>query len=336
MTLVELLIAVSIGVFMIAMTWSAFVQVRNATMRTTARVNLHLSAALLEEAMERDFANLAPALAFFARSQIANPDASTRQETIEVVCMRSIAPLDPQTAVPGAYDYHLAEHHWVRWRLKRTLKMNTGVWKVASSALYRSASSPMRMWKTTSALTAPPGVKDPADATVKGHYGGVLWINIPRPLRDATSWGIAGLSHNRYGVPATAIDPATPVGDIDDLADLDANERLVSRQVQDLAFGWTDAGGLATSISGAAAVDVRINGLHLDVVGPDNGQYPTAGVVAADPGQPRYDYRPDLAKRPRLLRIALGMRDQDAGVSQDFAFSIAIPGLLPPITEPCP
>lgn len=336
MTLIELLIAMSIGVAMIAMTWSAFIQARNVTARTTARVNLHLSTSLLQEAMERDLANLAPAVAFFVRSTVANPDATTRQETVEMVFMRSTSPLDKQNAVPGAYDYYLADHHWVRWRFARTLKLDAGLWKVSSGALYRAASTPTRTWKTTAALTVSPSVTDPATATPKSNYAGVRWVNIPRPLRDAATWGIDGLNHNRYGIPAAAIDTTTPIGDIDDLADLDANERLVSNQVRDFAIGLADAGGQVATVSGAAASDLRRNGLYMDVVGPDNGLYPAADIVAPDAAQAQYDYKPDLARRPRVVRVALGMRDADTSVSQDFVFSIATPGLAPPIAQPSP
>jgi len=126
-TLLELLVATAIGVAMIAMTWTAFSHARTSTVRATARVELHLSAALLQEAFERDLANMAPATAFFARSTVATPDATTREENVELVFMRAISPLDRQNAVPGAYDCFLAEHHWVRWRQARTLNLDCSV-----------------------------------------------------------------------------------------------------------------------------------------------------------------------------------------------------------------
>jgi Tfp pilus assembly protein PilE len=359
MTLIELLIAVAIGMAMIALTWSSFVHTKSTIARTTARVNLHASAAQLEDALRRDLANLAPALASFARSSTTSTGADTRSETVELVFMRTISPLDKLNSVPGTYDSYLADHHWVRWRFTRSMKLSAGVWSVQSGALYRSASTPTRMWKTTSALTVLPSVVDPANpppaGTLKANYQGVLWINLPRPLRDATTWGIDGLRHNTYGVPANAVDATTPIGDIDDLADLDENERLASTQVRSFTFGWSDTGGQAFTVACGTPVDERRNGLYLDVVGPDNGLYPAAGVVPPVPAVPPvpmpvpppvpqtwdptivpYDYKPDLSARPRLIRFAMGMQDEAAAVSQDFAFSVSVAGPAPAVVRPSP
>lgn len=336
MTLIELMVAVALGMGLIAMTWGGFVRMKDTVARTTARVGLHATASTIEEALRRDLGNLAPALACFARSTVDAPDASTRVETVELVAMRTTAPLDKLNAVAGSYDGFLADHHWVRWRFVRTLKTSGAGWTVAASRLTRSESTPARVWKTLSTHTVAPSVTDPANGTLRSHYGGVLWLNIPRPLRDGTTWGIDGLTHNRYGVPPARIDPTTPIGDIDDLADLDANERTASMQVRSFAVGWSDAGGQAVTVSPGVVADVRRDGLHLDVVGPENGLYPTASVVPAVAGEPRYDYRPDLARRPRVMRVSIGMHDAATGVVQDFAFSVAAPGHGPATIEPSP
>jgi hypothetical protein len=335
------LIAVAIGMAMIALTWSSFVHTKNTIARTTARVDLHASAAQLEDALRRDLSNLAPALASFARSTSAPTGPDTRTETVELVFMRTISPLDKLNAVPGEYDSYLADHHWVRWRFTRSLRQKAGVWQVENGALYRSASTPTRMWKTTSALTVVPSVVDPSNAASKANYQGVLWINLPRPLRDGKTWGIDGLKHNTYGVPAAKVDPNTPIGDIDDLADLDANERLASTQVLSFAIGWSDTGGQAYTVACGTPVDERRNGLYLDVVGPENGTYPEAAVVPpvpalVDTSIVPYDYKPDLSARPRLIRFALGMRDGALAVSQDFAFSIPVAGPAPAVIRPSP
>jgi hypothetical protein len=303
--------------------------------RTTARVNLHASAAVLEDALRRDLSNIAPAMACFARGSAVAPDASTRTELVELLFMRTAAPLDKLNAVPGTYDGYLADHHWVRWRFTRTLKLQAdGVWKVAVARLARSGSTPARVWKTLATHTVSPSVVDPSSGTPMPDYGGVLWLNIPRPLRDGTTWGVDGLTHNRYGLPAAKVDPATPIGDIDDLADLDANERTVSTQVRSFAVGWSDAGGQA--VAPGATADVRLNGLYMDVVGPENGLYPTASIVPPAASEPQYDYRPDLARRPRIMRVSIGLHDAASEVSQDFSFSVAAPGQGPALIEPSP
>lgn len=340
LTLLEVLVAATLGMLVVALTWTAFAGAKRTTARATALVGLHQSAAVLQEAFARDFGSLAPALALFARSTPTTA-AGSRSERIELTFMRSTAPLDKQ-ASQGAYDRYLAEHHWMRWCFTRTLVQVDGAWRVSDARLTRAASTPVRFWRTTAALTVAPGVVDPLGGATRTSYNGVNWLNLPRPLRDA-SGGPASLDANRYGVPAAAVSPATPIGDIGDLADLLANEQVVSLQVRDLQLGWVDAGGGAVVLDGATAAAHDLDGLHLDVVGPDNGRYldarhdPLAAPSAAlEPGQPQYDYRPVLARRPRLMRLALRLEDRPTGVGQDFTFAVAVPGLAPPITRPAP
>jgi type II secretory pathway component PulJ len=341
MTLIEILVASALGVMLIAMTWSAFLSAKQATMRTTSRVALHQTAAVLQETFERDFTALAPALAMFARST-PTVAGTTRSERIELVFMRSTAPLDKQSS-EGTYDRYLADHHWVRWLFTRTLDQVGGTWKVTTASLKRSSSTPIRYWKTLATLVPAAPVWDPLANGNKASYNGVNWVNIPRPLRDARD-GVASLDYNRYGVPAAKVSPDTPIGDIGDLADLTANEQILSSQVKDFLFGWVDAGGQAVSIDGQTAATVNVNGLYLDVVGPDNGRYlgrrqdPQATVPgpALAPGFPQYDYRPDLARRPRLARVSFRLEDQVTRVSQTFTFAVAAPGLMPPIRQPSP
>jgi prepilin-type N-terminal cleavage/methylation domain-containing protein len=336
MTLVELLVAMAIGMAMIAMTWTTFVRMKSASARSVALVQLHATAATLQWALDQDFSYMAPTLACFARSYAAHPGPDVRTETAEIVLMCTLSPLNKLNEVPGTFDYYLADYHWVRWRFTRTLVQRNGAWCFDGGRLTRSSSTPTRAWKTNASLVPPLPIKDPQNASTKSTYAGVQWINIPRPLRDAVTWGIDGLQHNRYGVPASAVDPVTPIGDIDDLADLDANEHVVCSQIRDIAFGWSDAGGHAIAVSGSVSSDVRCNGLYMDVVGPDNGLYPTADVASPAPGLAQYDYKADLARRPRIMRVAMGLYDAANGVAQDFSFSVASPGVPPAVVAPAP
>ncbi len=322
------------------LTWTAFVHAKATVTRTAARVGLHQTAAVLQDTLERDFGNLAPALALFVRSTPSST-ATTRSESIEIVCMRSTAPLDKQ-AQQGTYDRYLADHHWVRWLFSRTFTQVGGTWKIASASLKRSTSTPIRYWQTTAALTAAPPALDPLGNAARANYGGTNWINIPRPLRDASD-GVASLDYNRYGVPPAKVSPNTPPGDIGDLTDLVANEQPVSTQVQDFLFGWVDAGGQAYTVDGQDAATYNLQGLYMDVVGPDNGRYldqrqdarATPGP-ALDGAAPQYDYRPDLARRPRLVRVSFRLEDPATWVSQTFTMAVATPGLMPPINRPAP
>lgn len=341
LTLVELLVATALGMIIIGMTWSAFARAKSAAARATARVVLHQSAAVLHEAFARDLGHLAPALALFANSS-STTSGSTKTEQIEIVFMRSVAPLDKQ-AMQGTYDHYMEDHHWVRWLFTRTSIQDGGTWTVSGATLKRSTSTPARTWKTTSALSLGGAeVIDPKDRSKESNYSGEEWINLPRALRDAGG-GVASLDNNRYGVPAAAISADSPFADIGDLADLIANEQVVSTAVQDFMFGWIEADGDAVSVDAQTPAVHNINGLHMDVVGPDNGRYLDLrhDAVASPPGSAidgvaQYDYRPDLAARPRLFRISMHLEDQTANISQVFAFSVAAPGLMPPINEPAP
>lgn len=341
MTLIETLVASALGTTLIALTWSAFLHAKQVTTRSMARVELHQTAAVIQDTFERDVSTLAPALAMFARST-PTTSGTTHHEQIELIFMRSTAPLDKQSS-QSTYDRYLADHHWVRWLFTRTMTQNSGTWTIASSTLKRSTSTPIRHWRTTATLAPPAPVWDPDPDTTRSNYNNVNWINIPRPLRDASD-GIDSLEYNRYGLPANTISPNTPIGDIGDLTDLVANEQVLSSQVKDLLIGWVDAGGDAVAIDGQTAATFNLNGLHMDVVGPDNGRYldqmqnpqPAAPGPLLRPGYPQYDYRPDLQRRPRLLRISFRLEDQGTRVSQVFTFAVATPGLLPPVHRAAP
>jgi hypothetical protein len=342
LTLVELLVATALGMLVIGLTWTAFARAKSAAARTTARVAIHQSASILQEAFARDLGNLAPALALFANSA-SNVSGSTKTERIEIVFMRSVAPLDKQ-AMQGTYDHYMEDNHWVRWLFTRTSTLNAGVWGVTAASLKRSSSSPARTWQTTSALTLGAGqVVDPLNQSKKSNYGGAWWINIPRPLRDAGD-GVGSLDNNRYGVPATSISASSDFTDIGDLADLIANEQVVSTMVQDFMFSWVQADGDVVAVDTQTPSVRNVNGLFMDVVGPDNGRYldERNNPVASPPGSAidgtagQYNYRSDLASRPRLFRIAMRLEDASAKVSQVFTFSVAAPGLTPPINTPAP
>lgn len=341
MTLIETLVASALGTVLIALTWSAFLHAKQVTTRAMSRVELHQTAAVIQDTFERDVSTLAPALAMFARST-PTTSGTTSSEQIELVFMRSTAPLDKQSS-QSTYDRYLADHHWVRWLFTRTMTQNGGTWTIASSTLKRSTSTPIRHWKTTSALAPPSPVWDPEADNTKSTYNGANWINIPRPLRDASD-GVDSLDYNRYGVPPNAISPNTPIGDIGDLTDLIANEQVLSSHVKDFLIGWVDAGGETVAIDGQTAATYDLNGLYMDVVGPDNGRYldpvqnPQTAVPGPQlqPGFPQYDYRPDLQRRPRLLRISFRLEDPATHVSQTFTFAVAAPGLLPPVNRAPP
>lgn len=313
-TLIELLVSITLGMMLIALAWSAFVKTKDAAARTSKRIELHTSASIYRELLQRDFANLSPATAFFTRSTPRVVSGTDEIDTLDVVFMRTIAPLRTQHD-EGIDQEFMADYHWVRWRFKRTWRQISGKWTVMDHTLYRSHSSPSRRWFTDRAIVgAPFSVYDPA-ADVTQPAGGVdnwglAYLNLPRPIRDASA-GIAALDFNTYGTPAALNrDRGSHMADIGDLTDLDRNDQVSSTRVRDFMVGWVDAGGTMVSVSSDTAADYRLNGLHMDVVGPSGNPYKT-----------------QLARLPRIIRITMNLAE--GGVSQDFSFSIATPGLAP-------
>lgn len=324
MTLVELLVAVALGMAIIAMAWTAFVRAGTSTTRATARVDLHATAAVCREYLNDDLGNLAPTIAFFARStpQVAatDPDGTPiRTDTVELLFMRTVTRLGSETTGDTGQQCK-SEFRWVRWRFVRTWRQSGGAWLPVAGRLYRSASTPAREFTTLATWTPPAPLVDPIPANLPWtDYKGARFLNLPRPLRDA-SQGIASLDNNRYGIADAVVDHrGSAMGDIGDLQDLDlpANDRLVTARVRDLAIGWVDAGGSQVAVTSSAAADRRIDGLYLDITGPAHNPYLS-----------------EIARRPRVVRVAFNLDDPAAGVSQDFCFSIATPGLQPQIGQP--
>lgn len=316
MTLIELLVAVALGMLVVGLAWTAFLRAGSSTARATARVDLHASAAVVREFLQRDVGCMSPTVACFMRSLPGVVSGTTRSDTVELLFMRMVDRLTSETS-GSSREQHKSELTWVRWRFVRSWTQDGAGWKAAGGALYRSSSTPAREFATLAAWTTPVPLQDPiAHTTPWANYGGRLWLNLPRPIRDA-SHGIDALDFNRYGVDPAHIGTARgDMTDIGDLADLDreGNERLVSSRIRDLAIGWVDAGGTAHQIVSSTAADHRIDGLHMDVTGP-------AGNA----------YLAQLARRPRLVRVAFSMRDDASGVVQDFSFSAAAPGMLPEV-----
>lgn len=307
LTLVELMVSITLGMALIAASWSAFQMTRTTALRTSTRVDLHTNAALLREAFQRDFVFASPATACFVRSTPTVTVGSDQVDTIDLVFMRSIHPLRPEMA-QDISDHFMADFHWVRWRFRRVWHQVDGEWQVREQALLRSRSSGTRRWHVKTAIYGGAQVYDAGNGNLQppNATSGLPYLNMARPIRDATA-GIDALDFNRYNVPL-AIGGGDR--DIGDLSDLDENETVVSDRVQDITIGWVDAGGRTHLVTSGTAADHRIHGLYMDAVGP-------AGNA----------HRDQLAARPRIMRIGLTLAQ--GGVTQDFAFSFATPGLVP-------
>lgn len=321
MTLIELMISVALGMMVIAMAWTAYVRTNSTTARATTRVDMHVHAAMIRSYFNADIQNSSPTTAVFVRS-VPHVDSTDpagqpiRTDTVETVFMRMVYRPDSETFDDEWADgmTRKSELYWVRWRFVRTWRQIEGAWAQTSGVLSRSQSSVQRQWGGKSSLVPSPkplntctgSLVNDANShpgTLWTNYGGATFINIPRPLRDA-SQGIGSLDNNRYGSP----DPM----DIGDLTDLDdaRNDRVISTRIRDFAIGWHDARGGDMAVTSSVAADHRIDGLYMDVTGPNGNAY-------AD----------QLGLRPRVMRATFSMHEARIGLIQDFSFSAAAPGM---------
>lgn len=314
-SLVELMVSLALAMVLVAMAWSAYVRTSEATRRVSARVELHESAATMRGFLHGDVANMAPALALFARSRPQVPSGGDRIDTVELVFMRAPVSLVDQSVSDGNEQFK-EDFHWVRWRFIRVWREIGAQWQVVDAGLHRSTSSPTRRWSTLASWATPGTLDDPAGGKPSWtNYGGRSWINIPRPLRSAAH-GIESLDFNRYGIPANRIDPSSTMPDIGDLADLELNERLLSSRVRDFALALVDARGQSVTVTSGTAADIRIDGVYMDGLGPV--------------GNP---YLVQLAGRPKVVRCSFTMYERTTGVDQTFSFSAATPGMQPQIGQ---
>lgn len=323
-TLVELLVSVALGMMMISIAWAVFVRSKAASLATRERIVIHQNAGLIRQVMDRDFSNMSPTVAVFCRSMpnVATGNATgDLTDTVEFYCMSTQAPLGGRYSPEGWTQVYKQDYHWVRWQFVRTRRPQPdGSTPAISSVLSRSISTPVRAWVANSTLA--PLASTPrlnmADITT---YDGQTFANIARPLRDATrdipALGVQALDNNRYNqAPGTfkADNRINVDGDIGDLTDLENNNAAFSTQVRDLRIGWVDARGGEVAVGTDAAADLRVDGLYLDVTGPAGN-----------------DYVGQLQARPRIIRVAFSLANKADTMTQNFALSFAMPGMLPTV-----
>lgn len=318
-TLVELLISVALGMLMMSIAWSVFSRSKTAAHSTRERIILHQGASLIRQVMHRDFSVMSPTVAVFCRSlpDVALGNAENdRTDTVELLAMTTRAPLGGLYSPEGWLQVYKQDYHWVRWQFVRTRRPQPdGTTRTIAHVLNRSESTPVRAWVTNDKLKpiSPAPRENQADLVT---YDDQKFTNIARPLRDA-SQGVASLDNNRYNQPANTFKSDSRYnvdGDIGDLADLDAVNQAFSTQIRDFRIGWVDATGGEVSVGTDAAADLRIDGIYLDVTGPSGNAYLT-----------------QLKARPRIIRIAFSLANPSETMNQNFALSIATPGMMPTV-----
>jgi len=197
LTLVEILVATALVVFMLGAATAGFLQMRTLARRVEALQQLHNSARTVHERLAWEIACLMPGAACFVSSTA--PGAGT-PGTVELVFMRGKLDdvdftLDSQF---GASADTLTDQLWTRWS-----------YSTADGQLMLAASRPARWWSMSANW-------------VSGGYNfyDKKFRNLPTLQRAAAGSAQATLDANAYGSP--------DVSDIGDYADLDENTSAIA------------------------------------------------------------------------------------------------------------
>jgi type II secretory pathway pseudopilin PulG len=306
-TLIELLVSIALGTFLTGTAVTMFFTTQHLAKRTQARLQLHASAKSIYESMRRDLQSLQQDCAFWLLSRKSDGESAG----IDLVFMTGV--FDDQgflmggRAVSSGYDnieWKTTDLVWCRWS-----------WSGDATDPTRA----FRLW------TARNDMKRTCTNTSAPTLAGVPYTVLnsvaynPQPRRATSAWSTypaddwRGLDDNAWSFPGN---PSQNVGDWTDL-----RQRLMP--LPSKVTACTIEIVLAGDGSGAAPVTVRADGstpiafcargVRLD------------GITEKALGLPAP--RDEIADRPSILRIAFTLVDSATGISQDFTFSFALPGV---------
>lgn len=303
LTLVELLVSVTLAMFLMSVAWTMFSQVQRLVKRTQARLHLHASAKTIYESLRRDLTAMQQSCSFWLLS--SNAMGGT-PGSIDVVFM---------TAVADEEGFRLAAHNqfdmppvtttdlvWCRWS-----------WSGSSRTLLAARNDTVRSFYRKQFGDPAPNRSGIA-YDLLGRYRNPTPYN-PQPRRFTPSDDVLGLDDNRWSFTERA------GFNRGDWTDLDQRLAPVHNAVTDCTIEVVLAGdgtGGAPALRRAdgrstlafCARGVRLDGLSEKVL--------TDGVSTRD----------EVAERPSLLRIAFTLEDRATRVSEDFSFTIALPGAI--------
>lgn len=305
-TLVELLVSIALATFLTGTAVAMFFTTQHLAKRTQARLQLHASAKSIYESLRRDLGSLQQSCAFWLLARRADGEA----QGVDLVFMTAV--LDDQgflmggRAVSNGYDnveWRTADLVWCRWSWSGDA--------ADPGRAFRLRTARQEMRRTATNATTPTYGGTPYPVLGSVHFN-------PQPRRFTRAYGAfpeddwRGLDDNAWTFPGN---PAQNVGDWTDLrqrlAPLPGVVAACAIEVV-LAGDGSGAAPVTVRADGSAALAFCARGVRLD------------GMTERALGMPAP--RDEIAARPALLRLAVTLRDQATGVSQDFAFSFALPG----------
>lgn len=290
-TLIEVLIATSVGVMMLALTLAALVGIRQVVDRNMALTVLHENASIISKELMRDVSGSFPGAKWELRADPGTGGWGTGDETLTLTWMTTIS--DPRLT---NYELMPGPRHDLTWCRLRWVGGGSG----QAPRLYYLHNTPFRRVAAGSTRIQ----QDP-----------LLRRDRRRDLDD---------NDLRY-VPGADLGVLTAIGMPGDSADLDA--RLLQRpmhapmiQASDVRISWKDRAGwtmVATAAGGVKQYDPA--GTEVPLAGGtwDNQQCVAIDGVYLDaraetpPGWPRSI----AASRPLLVRLSCLLSDPNVKMS---------------------
>jgi prepilin-type N-terminal cleavage/methylation domain-containing protein len=309
-TLIELMVSIALSMLLVGGAWTMFSQVQRLAKRTQARLQLHATAKSIYESLRRDLTAMQQDCALWLRSPGPSGGATGG---IDLVFMTAVA--DDQgfrlagNAVSGDnFIETTTDLVWCRWSWTGVAPSgSTEPWLYGRLLYARNAGSRdyrRRQFDTVTPSTG--GVTYP----ILGYYKYGTPYN-PQPRRMTAGDDVMGLDDNRWSFNERA---GLNIGDWSDLTErLAPVQGVVTACAIELVQNGSDAGGapLRVTADGGSPLAFCARGVRLD------------GLTEAATG---ISTRDEIAQRPSILRIAFTLQDPVTAVSQDFSFSIALPG----------
>lgn len=304
-TMVEVLVAVSLSMLMVAAAWSLFSQTQRIARRTQARLQLHASAKNIYESLRRDLLSLQQHGALWLREDSTIPG-------FDLVFLGS-AMDEAGYQMKGAWDnVAVADLVWVQWR-----------WNSAKQRLESARNLTARTWSIDPAIDGTAVNPDPlSGGETLGMGSGkferaVYW---PQPRRYTTGDLIAGLDGNQWRLQTSTGGLVGEGRNRGDWGDLKSRLGPVCAHVEACTIELVKAAGGVFSVDGSANRQFCAHGVRMDGVASRNVTAPAAATVG---------FADEIDERPALLRISFVLRDAATGVSMPFSFSVALPGPNP-------
>ena len=302
-TLVELLVSIALAMLLFGAAWTMFAQIQRLVKRTQARLQLHSSAKGIYESMRRDVSALQQDCAFWLRSPGAGGAG-----TIDLLFMTAVA--DDQGYRLGGKDNAgdsfiegTTDLVWERWTWTGTADHRLLVARNDTNRSYA---------RRISGDPAPVNTATGTAYSILGYYKyGTSYS--PQPRRYTAGDDPTLLDDNRWSFTER---PGMNLGDWSDLDRRLApmHERVTACTMEVVLAGNDGAGSpVVKHADGAGALDFCAWGVRLDGM---TTEALSDGVTARD----------EIAQRPAILRLSFTLEDRATGVTQDFAFSFALPG----------